>query len=383
MRETKKCLSKIISSLFRVKELLLASNIVLVSMFLLDSTRPAYADDSTPTDPTQPVSDNTLREQDTSIGFIAAIPIERKPPRYPLSRRVKIQAGMVEVEYMVNTDGKVYEPMVIDSSHSDFEEAALSAVSEYRFEPATLNGVTVDSANRIRIRFEVDDQQDAADAYFAKLHKSAKKSLLSDKPNKKKIRRNLDTMANTNFLSSYSLAFLFLLETQYANKFLNEEDQLNALRKVLLFEDGAGNGKKIFDDTVISSIKANILNLQIRTGQYGKAWREYDKLKKEWPEIAKKFEGVMQKVDHALSSDQTIVSNINLGERGHELVLVSKRKFVLDQIKGEIHSLKFRCDRIFREMEFKPVYFTVPDSWGNCMVQIIGTPNTTAKFLQE
>jgi TonB family protein len=62
--------------------------------------------------------------------------IEREPPRYPSRALEKGQEGLVIVSYVVQPDGTVADPIVVESSGIlDFERAALKTVLNWTFEP--------------------------------------------------------------------------------------------------------------------------------------------------------------------------------------------------------------------------------------------------------
>ena len=59
-----------------------------------------------------------------------------KPPAYPMQARREQRQGQVDLLYRVTKDGRVADVQVAKSSgHSDLDQAAISAVSSYRFVP--------------------------------------------------------------------------------------------------------------------------------------------------------------------------------------------------------------------------------------------------------
>lgn len=86
--------------------------------------------------------------------FIKAELLERKAPEYPDTWSKKSHEGVVKLGLMVSTQGTVYSPIVNLSTHVDFEAPALEAVKQYKFNPATLNGMPVDSYYDARILFD-------------------------------------------------------------------------------------------------------------------------------------------------------------------------------------------------------------------------------------
>lgn len=64
-------------------------------------------------------------------------------PDYPYEARKTGQEGRVLVEFVVNPRGEVIQSRIVESSHPVFDQSTLRAVSHWRFQPGTKNGVPV------------------------------------------------------------------------------------------------------------------------------------------------------------------------------------------------------------------------------------------------
>jgi len=74
-------------------------------------------------------------------------------PRYPSDlRRRKVQ-GTVEVVFLVDTDGRVMEPKVDKTTNEAFNQPALEAVRQWKFEAGTKEGKKVRFKMRVPITF--------------------------------------------------------------------------------------------------------------------------------------------------------------------------------------------------------------------------------------
>jgi protein TonB len=74
-------------------------------------------------------------------------------PRYPSElRRRKVQ-GTVEVVFLVDTDGRVMEPKVDKTTNEAFNQPALEAVRQWKFEAGTKEGKKVRFKMRVPISF--------------------------------------------------------------------------------------------------------------------------------------------------------------------------------------------------------------------------------------
>ena len=86
------------------------------------------------------------------------LPIVRVAPIYPsraLSRGIE---GYVDLEFTVTTAGTVKDPVVIESTSSLFNRAAIRAVLKFKYKPRVVDGQPVEVPGvKTRIRFELED----------------------------------------------------------------------------------------------------------------------------------------------------------------------------------------------------------------------------------
>jgi protein TonB len=78
-------------------------------------------------------------------------------PVYPQEARRRRITGWVDVELIVGTDGIPHEARVVTADPpATFDEAALTAVSRYRYEPFERDGLAYERLARVRIPFDLD-----------------------------------------------------------------------------------------------------------------------------------------------------------------------------------------------------------------------------------
>jgi TonB family protein len=79
------------------------------------------------------------------------------PVRYPVSlMREGISHGEARVLINIDANGRLTESMVLAYTQKPFADAAMSAISEWRYEAARIDGETVGTVADITFRFEVD-----------------------------------------------------------------------------------------------------------------------------------------------------------------------------------------------------------------------------------
>ncbi len=80
-------------------------------------------------------------------------PVQQQSPVYPASLRRQGISGVVKVEMVVDARGRVVNPRVIESAHPAFNQPALEAIAQWRFEAGQRGGRKVPFKIVIPIRF--------------------------------------------------------------------------------------------------------------------------------------------------------------------------------------------------------------------------------------
>ena len=91
-------------------------------------------------------------------GVTNPVLVHRTDPEYPELARTARMEGRVILQAIVNKDGTVSEPNVLSSTRKGvgFEEAAMSAVTEWRYEPALQGDREVDVYFTIIVTFSLN-----------------------------------------------------------------------------------------------------------------------------------------------------------------------------------------------------------------------------------
>ena len=87
-------------------------------------------------------------------------PVLQPAPLYPGSMRREGIGGTVRVEFVVDVDGRVANTQVVETTHTAFNDAAVSAVSKWKFRPGMKNGRKVNTRMCVPIVFTLAEQID-------------------------------------------------------------------------------------------------------------------------------------------------------------------------------------------------------------------------------
>jgi len=86
------------------------------------------------------------------------LPIVRVAPVYPARALSRGLEGYVDMSFTVTEAGTVKDPVVMFSTSSLFERAAINAVLKFKYKPRVVDGVPVEVPNvKTRITFQIED----------------------------------------------------------------------------------------------------------------------------------------------------------------------------------------------------------------------------------
>jgi protein TonB len=128
-------------------------------------TPPQDMDNIDPTAPTINVAPPSVAAE-TSIGGPGGmniaegdyLPIVRVAPVYPARALSRGLEGYVDMSFTVTTTGTVKDPLVMFSTSSLFERAAIRAVLKFKYKPRVVDGVPVEVPNvKTRISFQIEE----------------------------------------------------------------------------------------------------------------------------------------------------------------------------------------------------------------------------------
>lgn len=86
-----------------------------------------------------------------------ALPLFRVAPDYPMAAIRQALEGHVIVSFTILRSGAVGSVVVVESTHSVFERAAMEAAAKFRYKPRVIDGETVEVHGvRTRISFKLE-----------------------------------------------------------------------------------------------------------------------------------------------------------------------------------------------------------------------------------
>jgi TonB family protein len=318
---------------------------------------------------------------------IKAMPVQRAAPHYPSNELTRGRQGWVQLSYVVTTDGKVVDPVVQDSSGSpSFEKAALRAVQDWAFEPATWNGKPVQQCDtKVMLTFAIDGNIKKVSPKFSRLYRRIDKLLLDGEL--EAARDEIDETFASFDMTLSELSWLWALRARYAGQIGDNDIQLSAVRKAT-----AGSGKWIDDDLYPGLLLIRTIR-ELESGDYSSALESYDKLLStgsDLPQI-ELMRPAIEKVESMVASDALLsvpgripddANCVECEDDWHYDLL--RRRFTIEAISGNLRDLEIRCQRqrVVDKVR-EDISWEIPASWGSCSVIVFGEPGAKFTLFEE
>lgn len=190
-------------------------------------------------------------------------------------------------------------------------------------------------------------------------------------------------MAGTRHGSSLAYQYISLARYKHAEQFGSMDDQIHALREMLLSND---RGQAVLNGALADK---ELLRLLIESKYYGEALELYHNIVRKQrgrfkPEVDAAYGEAIEKISDLLTSEQGFSREIRIKENGYTFVPMIKRKVQFDRIRGVLNQLVVRCKRKYATFKIVAArQFEIPKTWGQCQLQILGAPNSKAQLVQS
>jgi protein TonB len=103
------------------------------------------------TRPVEPRTPNLIQQTGSIASALLILP---KDPIYPSIAKEQLISGCVEVQFRISREGKVYDVKSL-AGLPILVRAAIEAMEAWRYEPARLNGMPIDSQSSTNFDFRL------------------------------------------------------------------------------------------------------------------------------------------------------------------------------------------------------------------------------------
>lgn len=315
---------------------------------------------------------------DMQLG-VSAKPVRRTPPRYPGSELRYGRQGWVQLSYVITTDGKVVDPIVLDSSGSSaFERAALQTVEDWSYEPAIWNGEAVQQCEtKVMISFALEGEQNRVSREFHRAYKKVDQSL--NEGDLETAEQLLAESFESFNMSLAELSWLWSIRARYAGMVGDKEAQLQAVRKA------TAHSASWIDDDVYAGLLLIRTVRELESGNVSAALSSHDKLLESGAELPQMEQLLpyIEEIEALIASDTPLLTSASIAKENWNYRLL-RRKFSFTDVSGDLENLEIRCSRRrVVDTAREGATWEIPESWGNCSIIVFGTPGSTFSLLEE
>lgn len=253
-------------------------------------------------------------------------------PIYPMRQMMSGEEGMVSVSFMVDTDGKVFDPVIVDSTGDvNFHRAALLALRQSEFSPAMLDDEPIIGSSQQVYRFNLEASANgfSVTARFNSVYTRFQRAAIEG--NREELEEALEDLEKVGAANHYESAFLSLARYTYAGLFGSELEQIKHIGHALSLSSSPDDPQYL-EPGMVRNLRRALLPLQIRNNYFAEA------------------------VD----------------------------TFAMIGGEGDLDEIVFRCEKHYVSFAIeRDVAYDVPPEWGECEVQILGDKEANFLLLQS
>ncbi len=317
--------------------------------------------------------------------FTAPEATKPKSPQFPKRAAREAAEAWVVYSFMVDTEGKVFEPTVIESTGGrlarDFEREAKLALERTIFQPAMNGDTPVEGASTMKYIFRMESGADGATKIFSRQYSEFSKVLARD--NQQTSLASLKELEERGVRNLYENAYLNMARFNYAVKYGTAAEQMKYLKTALSYEN-TGPKVTFLPDNIVEIARRKLFELQLANKYYAEAVKSYLSFaKNDDSKATDLLEPSYQQLLELKSSQDAFELEATTDENGYWSINLFKSGFVINDADGLLREIKLRCDKkyVFFPLELDEEY-SIPVSFGDCYLQLLGTADVNFKFVQ-
>ncbi len=310
-------------------------------------------------------------------------PVQQATPVFPKDAVRKGQEGWVRVNFVVSTDGRVIDPIVVDSSGGGaFEKSTLEALQGWEFEApdeARFN-------NSADIRFAHSGSKERASPSFSRRYRRIMSNLFYD--NTDTARKEVDSAIVLGGWNLYESSMLWLMVGRVEGVEGDDAAKLEAYRRSLALGEDS-----IFEDKERCDLLAKLFGLEADHAQYASALRTFKELSAN-PAGSKESAAVRDKaaeIDQLISGKEQIAAKAAIYnpcdcDDGKPLwsYVPARRTFSFSNLSGNVERFEVRCDdERFTDDIVTDKSWSLPKDAGSCRVFVFGDDSATFEFVEH
>lgn len=301
-----------------------------------------------------------------------------RKPEYPEDQIHGRQEGWVALNFMVDTEGKPFEISVAHAvGDEEFQDAAIRALKRSKFQPATLDGKSIESGANYAYSFEIKGRDSARRRFVYRFRKLMDAVEVGDRAAAD------EALADIEADNLYEYAFLEFARFERHRRWGSVHQQIAALHRAI----GHDEATRHLPDDMFHDALRQLFALQLQIQDFGGALKTAERLYKLPLE-----QGLKESLDRAVGEiealrdrDATVALEglINDGTYSWHLNLFQSA-FHIDQVDGRLAEIKLRCAGKFVGFVFdEDLVYRVSDRYMPCNLEVVGDPGTRFRVVQS
>ena len=306
--------------------------------------------------------------------------IKRGPILYPGAALKRNQEGWVELETMVDRNGKPFDAVVVDAvGHAGFVRAAIRSLKRTTFEPGEYQGEKVDGVSRLKVVFSMHDNSAAFFGLFkTRFTETVSAIEVGDESDARSRLEELRDQTKT----LYEDAMYWTARLYFERKWGTQTQQLSSVNRALAYNEAPRH----LDANLFEQLQWSKLELQIQLGHYGEALRTI--------KVLEKLEGLDESRLAHLGQYRNSIEDLRVAEKAYSVnglldkegrwkYVLLRNQFAVADVKGVINEFQLYCQRQLVRFRFEPeLEYRLDNTNGTCRLWTIGKPNTEFKLIQ-
>lgn len=309
--------------------------------------------------------------------FVKAESVSTPTPIVPFQARKDGVEGWVQLSFVITENGDVMDPIIHDSTgRKEFEEAALSAVKEWKYKPTLLDGKpTSQSLSKVQINFilETNDTYDEdrkrgeVDKRFHSRFTRALKYLQKGKLEKTK--EKIEELEGRKRKSWVENSYLWVVQGYYHEKLGDPNTASKYFQRVV------SNGSDVLPRPLYLEVLKKWFTASVQTNRLSEAAEAYEQFAKIDPEhkVLASIKPYYDQVKTFLSSNEPLEVLGVLPQNGNWHHKLERNSFQIVSAQKTLDQVEIRCDKHrLTEKSISQKAFKIPSDWGQCMVYVDG-----------
>lgn len=311
--------------------------------------------------------------------FVEPQAIKRVNPRYPGAAQRDGLEGWVAFEFCVGVDGRVMDPTIVDASgKGEFVDVAMTAFTQWRYAPATLNGAPLERCGvRVVLRFDLDSPSPrvASPAFVARAR------AITDLIEARRLDEAAAALEALDLNSEVERAIADLLRADVAATQGDFRTELTWLR---------GARQAELSPAVDLTVRRREFRAQLALSQTGSALKTFASFSDtEVADLSATERAAAAQLDAHVRSAEPIATPGLLSSGPSGLGTPSwsspllRRSFAFHEATAGVARFECHCEA---RSYFSPVVadktWSVPGSWGDCTITVFGDDGGTFTLVE-